>query len=53
MVRVGRLVAAVVLLAAAALPRAAAGCVGDACINIYSTEPGGGQITTNFDFAQR
>jgi hypothetical protein len=53
MARVGRLVAAVVLLAAAALPRAAAGCVGDACINIYSTEPGGGKITTNFDFARR
>jgi len=28
-------------------------CVGEGCINIYSTEPGGGALTTSWDFATR
>lgn len=30
-----------------------AACVGDGCLNIYSTADGGGQLTTTWDFAHR
>jgi hypothetical protein len=44
---------AFVVTALLAFPRSGLACVGDGCINIYSTEPGGGKLTTNYDLANR
>jgi hypothetical protein len=51
--RCRRLLGCLVVLAAAASALPAPACVGDGCINIYSTEPGGGKLTTNYDLARR
>lgn len=34
-------------------PTVATACVGEGCISIYSTAPGGGALTTSWDFAER
>lgn len=38
---------------AIACPTPGTACVGDGCINVYSTAPGGGALTTSWNFAER
>jgi len=47
------MVAAALVVLVALSPAASPACVGDGCINIYSTEPGGGALATSWDFTTR